>query len=386
MDLRPPRQQRVCRGAIGRTLPRAGTRPANPRAAARLEAHVAKTRDPGWIACYHRGVAVVLRSQMVPVFLRRARRLGVDVTDLATRSGVDETADEVSISCGASRALCDAIAERAGDAHFGLHAAMEMPRGAYGLIEYVARNTPTVRALMVQLLRFSRLINAQLVARFDEKTGRLEQRIEGEPECLGRQGNVFSLTHQVQVVRQACGVDVTPDRVFFAHAPPAEPDALLAQYLGTGEIVYASGFNGVDLSGAALDTPLAAPDPSLLRVLEARALELAAALSTDDALEGVRRAVTRELEKGEPTAKHVAAVIGTSERTLHRRIAAEGTTFGRLVDQLRHKLALAYLGDRARSVTDVALLLGYSDGRAFARAFRRWTKMTPLEWRARGPR
>jgi AraC-like DNA-binding protein len=323
---------------------------------------------------------------MVPLFLRRARRLGVAVDDLARRHGLEPDAAEVRIGCDAARAVCDAVAERAGDPHFGLHAALEMPRGAYGLIEYVARNTPTVRALVQQLVRFGRLINAQIVARFDEATGRLEQRIEGEPECLGAQGNEFSLAHQTKIVRDACGTRVTPRRVYFAHARPAAEDGALAEYFGTPDVVHACGFNGVDLDADVLDTPLLAADPSLLRVLEARAAELAAELSGGDDLEPVRKAIARALETGEPTARHVASQLGTSERTLHRRIVATGTTFGKVVDQMRHKLALAYLEDRARSVSDVALLLGYSDGRAFARAFRRWTRTTPLAWRARTAR
>ncbi|HEX4514550.1 MAG TPA: AraC family transcriptional regulator ligand-binding domain-containing protein, partial [Polyangiaceae bacterium] len=151
---------------------------------------------------------------MLPAFARRARALGVRVDDL----GVDANAEEVTVTCARAREIGDAIAERAGDPLFGFHAATEMPRGAYGLIEYVVRNTPTVRALIHQLVRFSRLINARIVARFDDRTGRLEQRIEGEPELLGAQGNVFSLVHQTQVVRDACHERVAVKRVYFAHA------------------------------------------------------------------------------------------------------------------------------------------------------------------------
>ena len=314
---------------------------------------------------------------MLPVFVRRARSLGVRTDDL----GVEPSAEEVTVTCARAREVGDAIAERAKDPLFGFHAALDMPRGAYGLIEYVVRNTPTVRALIHQLVRFSRLINAQIVASFDDQTGRLEQRIEGEPECLGAQGNVFSLVHQVQVVRDACRARVAEKRVYFAHKRQPGDDAELRAYFGAREIIYASGFNGVDLDDDALATPLVAPDASLFRVLETRAAELAAALSKKDDLENVRIAIARELETGEPTAKHVAEIVGTSERTLHRRIGEHGTTFGKLVDRMRHDLALAHLADGARSVSDVALLLGYSDGRAFARAFRRWTKTTPLEWR-----
>ena len=318
---------------------------------------------------------MTLRSHMLPVFARRARSLGVGVDDL-----VDPNAAEIVVTCARAREIGDAIAERAKDPLFGFHTALAMPKGAYGLIEYVVRNTPTVRALVHQLVRFSRLINEQIVATFDDQTGHLEQRIEGEPELLGVQGNVFSLVHQTQVVRDACRKRVPVKCVYFAHAKRGD-DAAIREYFGAREIVHSSGFNGVDLDDDALATVLVAPDASLFRVLETRAAELAAALSKKDDLENVRVAIARELETGEPTAKRVAAIVGTSERTLHRRIGERGTTLGKLVDRMRHDLALAHLADGARSVSDVAMLLGYSDGRAFARAFRRWTKTTPLEWR-----
>jgi AraC-like DNA-binding protein len=324
---------------------------------------------------------MMLRSHMVPIFVRRAHRLGVRVEDLIERHRIVLEDDNARIACSTFRTFTDALAERGGDARFGFHAALDMPRGAYGLVEYVARNTPTVRALIHQLVRFSRLINDRLVARFDSETGRLDQRIEGEPTAMGKQGNEFSLAHQLKVVRDSCGVRIAPDRVFFAHAAPSVPDDEVAHFFGAREVLYSSGFNGVDVSSSALDTPLASADPSLFRVLEARATELAHGLGAGETGD-VQRVIQSELEIGEPTAKRVAQVLALSERTLHRRLAAEGSSFGTLVDRLREKLALVYLEDSARSVTDVALLLGYSDGRAFARAFRRWTKTTPLGWRA----
>ena len=56
---------------------------------------------------------------------------------------------------------------------------------------------------------------------------------------------------------------------------------------------------------------------------------------------------------------------------------AEGVSFRDVVDEARHKLAVVYLGDRTLSLPDVACLLGYSEGAAFTRAFKRWTGTAP---------
>ena len=51
------------------------------------------------------------------------------------------------------------------------------------------------------------------------------------------------------------------------------------------------------------------------------------------------------------------------------------------VDELRHALALGYIHDSRLSLVDIAYLLGFSEQSAFQRAFKRWTGMTPGEYR-----
>ncbi len=52
---------------------------------------------------------------------------------------------------------------------------------------------------------------------------------------------------------------------------------------------------------------------------------------------------------------------------------------------MRLALAGAYLADPRIKAVEVGFLLGFSDASAFYRAFRRWTGMTPIEWRESAP-
>ena len=70
-----------------------------------------------------------------------------------------------------------------------------------------------------------------------------------------------------------------------------------------------------------------------------------------------------------------------SKRTLARRLTAEKTTFGALKEQVQMSLALGYLRDTKLSVEAVAALLNYHDSSSFRRAFKRWTQMTPQNFR-----
>ena len=69
--------------------------------------------------------------------------------------------------------------------------------------------------------------------------------------------------------------------------------------------------------------------------------------------------------------------MGLSHDTLYRKLKEEGVTYEKLLDELRHKMALHYLNGKKVSVNETAYLVGFSDASAFSRAFRRWTGASP---------
>ena len=77
----------------------------------------------------------------------------------------------------------------------------------------------------------------------------------------------------------------------------------------------------------------------------------------------------------------VAERLGMSERTLRRKLEQEGTSFRELIDELRAHAAIKYVRDTDLTIEDVAYALGFIDAAAFRRAFRRWTKSAPHEYR-----
>ena len=78
-----------------------------------------------------------------------------------------------------------------------------------------------------------------------------------------------------------------------------------------------------------------------------------------------------------PTAAQVAAVLGLSQRTLQRRLSAEGTTYSALLDDVRRERALDSLASGKPSLEALASRLGYRQQGSLTRAMRRWTGQTP---------
>jgi AraC-like DNA-binding protein len=67
---------------------------------------------------------------------------------------------------------------------------------------------------------------------------------------------------------------------------------------------------------------------------------------------------------------------------LRRRLDEEGQSFQSIKDQLRRDLAINYLKHSSKSVTEIAIDLGFAEQSAFHRAFKKWTGMRPGEYRS----
>ena len=96
----------------------------------------------------------------------------------------------------------------------------------------------------------------------------------------------------------------------------------------------------------------------------------------------LRQVLYRRAQRGQPAAA-IAADLGLPPRTLQRRLASDGTSFGSLLEEVRRELALRLLSEPRTSVAEVAFALGFADQTAFHRAFVRWTGSTPGEHRRR---
>ncbi|UWN51044.1 HTH-type transcriptional regulator VirS [Alcanivorax sp. ALC70] len=122
-----------------------------------------------------------------------------------------------------------------------------------------------------------------------------------------------------------------------------------------------------------LAAPLRSADPGLGRMMEREARALLADFDAHGNLVSrARAALYRRLSAGEPSIEGVAADLGLAPRTLQDRLRRQGQPYQEVLDGLRRSLADIYLRDPALSLTEIALLLGFSESSAFSRAFRRW--------------
>jgi AraC-like DNA-binding protein len=147
-------------------------------------------------------------------------------------------------------------------------------------------------------------------------------------------------------------------------------------------VIFNAPFNKLTFNSASLDLPIEQADEGLCRMLDRHAQELLAKYPPRDTVtDNARTVITRELNGGNPSLEHVAAQLGLSERTLQRKLQELGTSHNDLVEQIRRDLAMRYLQEPDMAICEVAYLTGFSEPSSFHRAFKRWTGVTPGEFR-----
>jgi AraC-like DNA-binding protein len=128
--------------------------------------------------------------------------------------------------------------------------------------------------------------------------------------------------------------------------------------------------------------PLRSADAALSRIVRRRLDKMLKQIPRNDSIEAqVRRVLLANLIGGKLTAASIARGLGMSERTLHRRVRAENTSFADILDATRGELAKSLLMEPGIGIGEIAFLLGFSEPSAFHRFFRRWAGRTPLTYR-----
>ena len=167
-----------------------------------------------------------------------------------------------------------------------------------------------------------------------------------------------------------------PLAVRFLHAAPS-PD-VTAAYAAAGGVTPEFGCDRCEVVFPASIRTLSVPNarPALAAVVEAKLEHQLAAIQRGAPITArARNAIATLLERRTLGVDELAKELHMSRRSLERALELEGSSASELIEEERKQRALAWLP--ALTVEDVAARLGYSDARAFARAFKRWTGTTP---------
>ena len=272
-----------------------------------------------------------------------------------------------------------------GDDNLGLHVAERAELGSFDVHFYAMVSSPTLGAAFERVCRYQRLIHETSQVRLEASGDRavLSHRLSGGL-AAPRQTAELLLAAWVRTGRVATRTKWDPAEVRFAHRAPL--DSREHERFFGAPPRFGAGENALVIPVALLDLPCRRTDPSLLSLLDRYAADRLGGLGATTFADRARGALSDKLQVGNLTARSVAAHLNVSVRTLHRALAAEGTSYRRLLDQLRLDIAERHLRDDRISVAEVAFLVGFSEISAFHRAFKRWTGRTPVTFRTEARR
>jgi AraC-like DNA-binding protein len=311
-------------------------------------------------------------------------RLGLDTDALLARAGLDRARlNDPDARLPAERA--DAVWREAhaasDDPALPLRAAEQTPFGAFRVLDYLGASGATVGDGLRRVAAYFPLVDPRGVLEVREEDGSVALAFRAVSGVLPPQAQEYTLAILVSRVRHITGGTSQPRiGVRFAFPRPAHA-AAHARVLGV-EPVFGAEVAAIVIARATWEAPTATADPELFAALEAHARGALERVPRQDGDASRARAViAAELPGREPSLAGVARRLGTSARTLQRRLESAGTTFAAVVDSVRRERAEAFLRVPDVSISEVSWLVGFAEQSAFTRAFRRWTGQAPTAWR-----
>jgi len=311
---------------------------------------------------------------------------GADEAELAGRAHLDlallEDVDN-RVPFETYVTLMRAAKELSGDPALALHYGETNDMAQISVVGLIAAACETMAHAFVQLNRFGRL-----VVEFDGGPDRF--RVEHDAQGIwivdNRENpNAFHELTESTLARMICGprpygVTNLAKAVEVTHAAP--PYAAEYERVFGAPVTFESARNAVLIDQKWMLHRLATQPRYVFGILSERAEALLSKLNATSTTRGrVESLLMPILHTGDISMDAIAGGMGLSRQTLFRRLKAEGTSFEKVLDELRHQLSLHYLASKRVSVNETAYLVGFSEPAAFSRAFKRWTGQSPRDVR-----
>lgn len=313
------------------------------------------------------------------------RALGNDPRGAMLLEGLKLRGDDLvfdqRISASAAMAALKVAVEMTGDPTFGLRAGKLTDQGTFGILEHGFAVAATLRDAIAFFIRHFPVMSEASeawLATEGERTVFWYAPIVPHPPGA----NDLLVGAAVGLVQRHCAPEFQPREVWLTHDKPSY--AALYEEMWNVPVRFGAHANAIVFDTTWLERPMPAANANMAIVFERKAQQIASGL-THGATMGrrVRERLIAGLADGAVEMAAVARALKISTATLRRRLDEEGSAFSEILDDVRKDAAQRYLLGSELSVTEIALRLGFSHVRAFARAFRRWTGTTPSEFRAR---
>ncbi|MBI5260203.1 MAG: AraC family transcriptional regulator ligand-binding domain-containing protein [Bradyrhizobium sp.] len=320
----------------------------------------------------------------------RLRELGKAVAAVVSRAGLtpEEVGDPaIRLEVHSQIKLLELAAEELEDELLGFHLARSFDLREIGLVYYVIASSEHLADALRNAERYSRIMNEGVRLRFGlhDRTATIALDYVNVDRHADRQHIEFWLVTLIRICRKVTDGRLAPSSLKMKHVRNGMP-AEFRTFFGS-DIEFGADADAISFPEAIALLPLVGRDGYLNELLRQYAEEALAHKPRERPTlrSKVEEVLPNLLPHGRAVASHVAPRLAMSSRTLSRKLGEEGTSFGEILDGFRSALAKRYLDDERLPVSEVAWLLGYREVSSLTHAFKRWTGMTPRQFRLARP-
>ncbi len=275
----------------------------------------------------------------------------------------------------------DEAAKYVNDPSFGLHMGEFAEVGSWSILGYMMMNCKTLGEAVEKSGRYSRIIGNLIEARAEMRLNKIHVEFFTPPHAPKMSRHCFeaTLSSTVRMIRNLTGVHLSPLKVTFIYPTPES----IAEYerVFSCPVLFGQKENSFTFDWKIISTPILMPSPGLLEHFEQYAQEFLTHLErNDEHTRAVTRIILSKLDDEDLTLEKIAREMAVSVRTLQKRLEEEGVVFSDLLKDIRQRLAQKYLRENY-SVEQISYLLGFSEPSVFRKAFKKWSGVTPREYR-----
>jgi AraC-like DNA-binding protein len=268
------------------------------------------------------------------------------------------------------------------DPYFGLHMGEYAKAGSWSILGYLMMNCASLGEAFEKSTRYQRIIGNLIEGGGRVEGDRITVTLHTPPHAPEMSRHCFeaTLSSSVRLMRTLTGSDLSPLQVTFEHAAPEST----AEYerVFRCPVRFDHEETSFTLDFAMLQTPILFANPDLLAYFEDYAQTFLTQLeSKREYTRAVAKIILSRMDDERLSVQKVANELAVSVRTLQLKLKDEGVAFSELHRDIRRRLAMQYLRQNY-SVEDITYLLGYSEPSVFRKAFKRWSGLTPGQYRA----
>ena len=325
-------------------------------------------------------VSATVLSQMF-VYLSS---LNVDIDSFLRSLGVDPESvksPDAYIPIDTYLMIQDGAAEYVNDPYFGLHMGEFAEAGSWSILGYMMMNCKTMGEAFEKSGKYSRIIGNMIEGRAELKFKKVRIVLFTPPHApkMSRHCYESTLSSSVRMMRLLSGVHVNPLEVTFIYPKPEST----AEYerVFCCPVKFGQKDNSMTLDWSIGNMPIRMANSALLEHFEKYAQDFLAQMErNDEHTRAVTKIILSRLDDETLSIQKVAKEMAVSVRTLQNHLEAEGVVFSDLLRDIREKLAKRYLRENY-SVEQITYLLGFSEPSVFRKAFKKWSGVTPREYR-----